>query len=91
MKKITLHHDPNREFLADLGVYEWPIEGVDVSEFSMHYSEKETCFFIEGEAIVIPEDDKPVHMGVGDLVTFPKGTNCTWKVIKNVRKHYNIG
>ena len=91
MRRISLHHDPNREYLADLGVYNWPIETVEISEFPMHYEEKETCFLIEGEAIVSVENDDPVQIGVGDLVTFPKGISVTWKVVKDVRKHYNIG
>lgn len=90
MKRIALHHDPNREYLTDLGVYNWPIETVEVSEFPMHYEEKETCFFIEGEVIITQEDDEPIHIGVGDLVTFPKGTECTWKVVKETRRHFNI-
>jgi uncharacterized cupin superfamily protein len=91
MRKISLDHDPNREFLTDLNVYNWPIETVEVSEFPMHYEEKETCFLIEGEAIVTQENDEPINIGVGDLVTFPKGISCTWKVVKEIRCHYNIG
>ena len=62
MRRISLHHDPNREYLADLGVYNWPIETVEVSEFPMHYEEKETCFLIEGEAIVSVENDDPARI-----------------------------
>ena len=39
---------------------------------------------------VVPEEGEPVEMGKGDLVTFPKGMNCTWKIRKNVRKHYTF-
>ncbi|NET86216.1 MAG: cupin domain-containing protein, partial [Moorea sp. SIO1F2] len=27
----------------------------------------------------------------GDLVTFPAGMSCTWKILSNVRKHYQFG
>jgi hypothetical protein len=39
---------------------------------------------------VTPEGGEPVTMGQGDLVTFPAGMNCTWKIAKNVRKHYHL-
>ena len=32
-----------------------------------------------------------VRMGKGDLVTFPKGLDCTWQVKQAVRKHYQFG
>ncbi len=27
----------------------------------------------------------------GDLVTFPQGTGCTWKVEEPIRKRYRVG
>jgi uncharacterized cupin superfamily protein len=41
--------------------------------------------------VVTPEGGEAVEMGKGDLVTFPKGMSCTWKIRKNVRKHYKFG
>ena len=32
-----------------------------------------------------------IRFGKGDLVTFPVGMSCTWKVLKPVRKHYRFG
>jgi uncharacterized cupin superfamily protein len=32
-----------------------------------------------------------VEVGQGDLVTFPQGMSCTWKIRKDVRKHYRFG
>ncbi|MBE9580185.1 MAG: DUF861 domain-containing protein [Proteobacteria bacterium] len=29
-------------------------------------------------------------MGKGDLVIFPKGMSCNWKVRGDVRKHYQF-
>ena len=51
----------------------------------------ETCYFLEGDVEVTPEGGKPVRIGKGDLVTFPTGMSCTWKVLKPVRKHYKFG
>jgi uncharacterized cupin superfamily protein len=79
------------ELLADEGVNAWPIWEKEVSEFPWHYDEPETCYFLEGDVEVAPEGGKPVRVGKGDLVTFPQGMTCTWKVLKPVRKHYKFG
>ncbi|HUK83157.1 MAG TPA: cupin domain-containing protein [Verrucomicrobiae bacterium] len=77
--------------LDKLGVFTWPIWEKEVSEFPWHYDEAETCYLLEGDVIVTPDGGEPVHFGKGDLVTFPKGMSCTWKVLKPVRKHYRFG
>ena len=60
------------------------------SEFPWHYDEQETCLVIEGEATV-EAGDQTVSFGPGDLVVFPKGLDCVWKVKKRIRKHYKFG
>ena len=40
--------------------------------------------------IVTPDGGEPVHMGKGDLVTFPQGMSCTWEIRADVRKHYKF-
>jgi uncharacterized cupin superfamily protein len=40
--------------------------------------------------VVTPDGGEPVEVGAGDLVTFPRGMSCTWKVVEPVRKHYNF-
>jgi len=67
-----------------------PTWGCDVSEFDWHYDSEETCLLIEGEVTVLYEG-KSVTFGVGDLVTFPKGLSCVWKVTAPVKKHYVFG
>ena len=41
--------------------------------------------------MVTPEGGEPVKVGKGDLVTFPTGMSCTWKIRKDVKKHYRFG
>ena len=41
--------------------------------------------------VVTPDGGEPVEMGQGDFVTFPQGMSCTWKIRKDVRKHYMFG
>ena len=77
--------------LKEMGVFDWPIWTKEKSEFPWAYDESETCYFLEGDVIVTPEDGDPVVMGKGDLVTFPEGMSCTWEIRKDVKKHYVFG
>ncbi|MDZ7339482.1 MAG: cupin domain-containing protein [candidate division KSB1 bacterium] len=91
MSSISVTHNPSAETLEKLGVKNWPIWTKEVSEFPWFYDEKETCYFLEGEVTVIPERGDPVIIRKGDLVVFPQGMSCTWKIHKDVRKHYKFG
>jgi uncharacterized cupin superfamily protein len=82
---------PSEEKLAALKARSWPIWEKEVSEFPWDYDEKETCFLLEGEVTVTPDDGPPVRFGKGDLVVFPEGMKCRWKITKAVRKHYKFG
>jgi uncharacterized protein len=89
--RIEIEHAPNRTHLDKLEVASWPIWEKEVSEFPWHYDEQEICYLLEGDVIVTPAGGEPVRFGKGDLVTFPVGLSCTWKVLKPVRKHYRFG
>jgi uncharacterized cupin superfamily protein len=82
---------PSEKNLLDLGVKSWPVWTKEVSEFPWEYDEKETCYILEGEVIVTPDNGSPVSFGKGDLVVFNEGLKCRWKIIKAVRKHYKFG
>ncbi len=60
------------------------------SEFEWHYDEQETCLVLEGE-VTVEAEGQSVSFGAGDLVIFPKGLDCVWKVKKKIRKHYKFG
>ena len=91
MSEIKVEHKPTTKQLAELGAAGWPVWEKEVSEFPWHYDEPETCYFLEGDVEVAPDGGKPVRIGKGDIVTFPQGMSCTWKVLKPVRKHYKFG
>ena len=91
MSEIKIENDPDEKRLKELGVSSWPVWTKEVSEFPWHYDEEETCYFLEGDVVVTPENGAAVEMGKGDLVTFPKGMSCTWKILKGVKKHYRFG
>jgi len=89
--RIKVERKAGENRLRELGVRDWPVWSKEASEFPWHYDEDETCYFLEGEVTVIPEGEGPVIMGKGDLVTFPRGMSCTWKITRDVRKHYRFG
>ena len=91
MSKIKVERKPGKERLEELGVGDWPIWTKEASEFPWSYDDSETCYFLEGDVVVTPEGEEPVEVGQGDLVTFPQGMSCTWKIRKDVRKHYRFG
>jgi uncharacterized cupin superfamily protein len=91
MDRIKVEHNPDKEDLSRQGVFNWPVWTKEASEFPWKYDERETCYLLEGEVVVKPEDGEPVKIGKGDLVTFPKGMSCTWKIRKDVKKHYTFG
>jgi len=85
---IKVQRHPAAAQLQELGVHQWPIWTKEVSTFPWTYDSEETCYFLEGEVLVTPDGGAPVHMGAGDLVTFPAGMSCTWEIRQAVRKHY---
>ena len=91
MSKIKVEHNPDQEKLEKQGIFDWPIWQKEESEFPWSYDQKETCYFLEGDVVVTPENGEPVKMGKGDLVTFPAGMQCTWKINNKVKKHYTMG
>ena len=91
MSKIKVIRNPAKTQLDELGVSDWPIWTKESSEFPWSYDEQETCYFLEGDVVVTPEGEAPVEVGKGDLVTFPTGMSCTWKIRRDVKKHYRFG
>jgi hypothetical protein len=90
MSEIKVIRKPAKEILEKNGVPKWGIWTKDASEFPWTYDSTETCYFLEGEVTVTPDNGAPVTMGKGDLATFPKGMSCTWKITRPVRKHYTF-
>ncbi len=91
MEEIKIEHNPDDERLKKQGVFNWPVWTKEASEFPWKYGDTETCYILEGDVVVTPDGGKPVEIGKGDLVTFPAGMSCTWKIRKDVRKHYKFG
>ena len=90
MGEIKIEKQPSEVRLSGLGVRDWDIWTKEVSDFPWTYDSTETCYFLEGEVEVTPKGGTPVKMGKGDLVTFPAGMSCRWKISAPVRKHYTF-
>lgn len=90
MLPILCEHKPSPAKLEVLGVYDWPLWKKPVSRFSWSYSEAQTCYILRGRAIITPEEGAPVEIKRGDLVSFPAGLNCTWDILEDIEKHYDM-
>ncbi|MCK5063742.1 MAG: cupin domain-containing protein [Candidatus Fermentibacteraceae bacterium] len=76
--------------IEEMNILSWPIWTCEPSEFDWCYDERETCFLLEGN-VTVTMDSGSVSFGIGDLVIFPAGLSCRWKVNQTVRKHYKFG
>lgn len=90
MSEIKIERKPDQQRLDNLGVHSRSIWSCEASEFPWTYDAEETCYFLDGDVTVTPDGGVPVTMGIGDLVTFPKGLSCLWEIRQAVKKHYRI-
>ena len=90
MDNIIVEHNVPPAKLDVLYVDDWPTWEKEVSEFDWQYDQSETCYIIEGKAIVTPENGEPVTIQAGDMVTFPKGMKCRWQIVEAIEKHYRF-
>lgn len=90
MDDIIIEHHVSPAKLDVLYVDDWPVWEKEVSEFDWEYDKQETCYIVEGKAIVTPEGKDAVTIGRGDMVIFPKGMKCVWKIIEPIEKHYSF-
>ncbi len=90
MSDIKVENQVSTAELEQLGVFDWPVWTKEASTFPWTYEATETCYFLEGEVVVTPDDGTPTRMGKGDLVVFPAGMSCRWQILSDVRKHYKF-
>ncbi len=92
MDQILVEHHASPAKLDIIGVYDWPIWEKEASTFPWTYETGETCYILEGEAEITPDNGgEPVTITEGDLVIFPAGLSCTWEIIEDIVKHYQFG
>ena len=90
MDNIIVEHNVPPAKLDVLYVDDWPTWEKDISEFDWQYDQSETCYIIDGKAIVTPENGEPVTIQAGDMVIFPKGMKCRWQIVEAIEKHYRF-
>jgi uncharacterized cupin superfamily protein len=91
MNDILVEHNPSPAKLEVMGVYDWPTWSKEPSTFPWSYEQSETCYLLDGVAVVTPEGGEAVTIQAGDLVIFPAGMQCSWEIRETVRKHYHFG
>ena len=74
--------------IQEKGILTW---SCDKSEFPWEYSERESCYIMEGQVEVKTNSGDTVSFGAGDFVVFPQGLKCTWKVNQAVYKYFLFG
>ena len=62
----------------------WSTWGKEVSKFPWYYDDKETCYILEGEAVVIDKSGNSIKFKAGDWVEFEQGLECTWEIKKDI-------
>ena len=90
MEKILIEKNVSSMKMEVMGVFDWAIWEKEISEFPWEYKMTESCYIVDGEATVTPEDGEPVQIERGDFVIFPQGMKCTWKITDAIEKHYNL-
>ena len=69
----------------------WGDWSKEPSTFPYSYPETETCYILEGEGEATDKAGKKITFRAGDWVVFPSGTECTWHIIKTIKKKYHFG
>lgn len=54
--------------------------------FKWDYCQDETAVIMSGEAFITTEDGSERQLRPGDLVFFPAGSSCTWRITEQIRK-----
>ncbi len=90
MDTITVERNVTPAKLDVLYVDDWPVWSKGIAEFEWHYEQKETSYIIEGKAIITPDNGEPVTIEAGDMIFFPKGLKCVWKIIEPIEKNYLV-
>lgn len=83
-----------QKYKAGAGDYEqtqnWPLWEHEPSEFPWYYDSRETCLILEGAATVTDRDGNSMDFEQADVVEFEKGLECTWKIVRKIKKRYKL-
>lgn len=63
----------------------------EASVFPWYYDEKETCYILDGKAIVKDKIGNRIEFEKGDWIEFDKGLECEWTIVEDIKKRYLFG
>lgn len=87
--EVIINSNPSEEQIKQ--TQSWGTWSCGVSRFNWTYSDKETCYILEGMVEVTNKNGKVFSFKKGDWVIFPQGMSCVWDVKEAVKKHYKFG
>lgn len=79
---------PSQEEIENLRLTSWKYWDCLPTSFEWEYDEQETAFLLEGSAEIILENGETFMISEGDLVYFPQGLKCKWKVLTSLKKRF---
>jgi hypothetical protein len=82
---------PAQDELDGLGIDSWASWGCDPSEFDWQYPDQETAYVLKGKVFVSTGNGERFELRAGDLVVFPRGLKCHWRVVERIEKVYKMG
>ncbi len=86
-KPVPKVYPATKDELEALKCESWPTWSSEVREIQASYDKTEVCHVIAGE-VLIQHALGTVTAEAGQMLILPKGLECTWKVLKPVKKHY---
>ncbi len=89
MSAIEVNKHPSTLELHKLQVNKWARWEKGLSQLPQHYKNEETCYILEGEAVVTMPDGSVVVLREGCLAKFPPGVECVWNIVRPVSKLYS--
>ena len=81
---------PTGKKLREMKVETWSSWEHGRDEFDWYYPQTEKFYVREGKAEVITETGQIVRFSAGDLVTFPRGIKCTWRITEPIKKVFTF-
>ncbi|MBN1115366.1 MAG: cupin domain-containing protein [Oligoflexia bacterium] len=81
---------PDEKQIKQSNFESWGTWECGISDFPWSYDSRETCFILEGHAVITTPWEK-VEIQKNNLVIFPEGLTCTWNITKPIRKYYKFG
>ncbi|KAJ4827502.1 hypothetical protein Tsubulata_024617 [Turnera subulata] len=90
---LKIEKNPPQSKLDELGVTTWETYTGPVCKNPWTFEGRETVYMVEGKVklhVEGYEDQKPVEIGAGDLIVFPKGTKIIWEALEPVFKYFNL-